>query len=901
MKLQHRTYSIINKVMLMLVVASVYFFIGQDGFWLAIGNENVITLVSASGIALAAVLLLGNFVLPGIFLGAFIYNFVLLYPDFSLTPATVYLSSFIISIGTTFQAFLGNYLIKRLCNNFNPFEKTQDVFRFVFVTLFICLIASTINAGTISFIGLQSRINHPNLWFASWISEVSGILLFVPLLIGWGNNYSIKSTGKYFSLSFFLFSLIVLAGGFIFLDWFPSILQFRKSYFILPVLLWAAFRFEQREVVTALAISATFVYLGTVKNLGPFSMESVSESFISSQLYVTIVSVTILVLRAAISERKKSAEELQLAHDELKVLAEERKIKLNTTLKEVEDYQRRIDDIFNILLKYTVMNFLDKAPISERADEIDAIAAGLNTLGEELQYYVTVEKKYIEDLEIINSLLQDSEQQIQTIFDNAPEAVLVMDSEGIIERWNPTAEEIFGWQANEILGKPFQEFVIPLIHRETYNKAIKHFLVGRKKHILNKPLEIEVINRQGKLFFISLNVSPTFIKGRYLFIVFARDITEIKTAERELKRSQTFLNSVVENIPNMIFVKDANELRFVRFNKAGEDLLGFTRTDLIGKNDYDFFPKEQADFFTQKDMEVLKSGKLFEIPEEQIQTKNKGTRVLETKKIPLLDENGKPQYLLGISNDITERMKMEEDLKHKSEELARSNTELEQFAYVASHDLQEPLRMVNSYVQLLANRYKDKLDQDANDFIGFAVDGSNRMKKLIQSLLEYSRINRIKAFETIDLNILLKDVLQDLQHRITENDAQIKIDKLPAIFGDHVLLGQLFLNLIVNTIKYRRDKNPEIHISWKKQNDEYLFSVKDNGIGIQKEYADKIFIIFQQLHSKQKYEGTGIGLAICKKIVERHGGKIWIESVVGEGTTFYFTIKENLKSPTYQN
>ncbi len=897
MKLQITSYSVVNKIMLMLVVASVYFFVGQDGFWLAIGNDNVITLVSASGVALAAVLLLGNFVWPGILAGAFIYNFVLFYPDVSLPTSTVYISSILISIGTTSQALLGNYLIKRLCNNVNPFERSQDVFRFAFIIMFICLITATINAGTIDVIGLQSRINHPNLWFSSWISEVSGVFLFVPLLIGWGNSYNDESTKRYLALSFILYLLVFLIGGLIFLGWFPTILQFRKSYFTLPILLWAAFRFRQREVVTALALSSILAYLGTVKNLGPFSTESISESFISSQLYVTIISITILVLRAALSERKKSAEELQLAHDELKILAEERKTKLNTTLKEVEDYQKRIDNIFNVLLKYTVMNFAEKAPISERADEIDAIAAGLNTLGEELQYSISAEKKYIEDLEIINTLLQDSEQQIQTIFDNAPEAVLVMDSEGIVERWNPTAEEIFGWQASEILGKPFQDYVIPIVHRETYNKGIKHFLVGRKKHILNKPLEIEVMNRQGELFFISLNVSPTFIKGKYLFIAFARDITEIKNAERELRRSQAFLNSIIENIPNMLFIKDAKELKFVRFNKAGEDLIGYTRTDLIGKNDYDFFPKEQADFFIQKDTEVLKSGRLFEIPEEKIETRYKGTRILETKKIPLLDDNGKPQYLLGISNDITERIKMEEELKQKSEELTRSNTELEQFAYVASHDLQEPLRMVNSYVQLLANRYKDKLDQDANDFIGYAVDGSNRMKKLIQSLLEYSRINRVKPFESVNLNVLLKEVLKDLQYRINETNAIINIEELPILFGDYVLLGQLFLNLIVNALKYRSAKDPEINISWKKQNDEYLFSVKDNGIGIQKGYSEKIFVIFQQLHSKEKYEGTGIGLAICKKIVERHGGKIWIESVVDEGTTFYFTIKENLKSP----
>jgi light-regulated signal transduction histidine kinase (bacteriophytochrome) len=205
--------------------------------------------------------------------------------------------------------------------------------------------------------------------------------------------------------------------------------------------------------------------------------------------------------------------------------------------------------------------------------------------------------------------------------------------------------------------------------------------------------------------------------------------------------------------------------------------------------------------------------------------------------------------------------------------------------------LQEPLRMITSYVQLLAKRYKDKLDDDANDFIEYAVDGSNRMRILISSLLEYSRVNRMKPFEKIDLNELLEDVLKNLKDQIYENNAIIKINTLPVISGDPVLISQLFQNLIANAIKFRRLTKPQIIISCKQENNEYLFSVKDNGIGIQKAYKEKIFIIFQRLHNKEKYPGTGIGLAICKKIVERHGGKIWLESELDKGSTFHFTIK----------
>nr|MBA3704593.1 PAS domain-containing sensor histidine kinase [Bacteroidota bacterium] len=258
----------------------------------------------------------------------------------------------------------------------------------------------------------------------------------------------------------------------------------------------------------------------------------------------------------------------------------------------------------------------------------------------------------------------------------------------------------------------------------------------------------------------------------------------------------------------------------------------------------------------------------------------------------LMQMEGRIQ-ILSVIRDITFRKKAAEELKQKTEELIRSNKELEQFAYVASHDLQEPLRMITGYVQLLAERYKGKLDEEANEFIDFALNGTERMRNLIYSLLEYSRINRIKPFEEIDVENVIDEILNNLHSLMVGNNVIVKIkEKLPSICGDSVLIGQLFQNLISNAIKFKGNEPPEIIISGKKVNNEYLFSVKDNGIGIQKEYAEKIFVIFQRLHTKEEYPGTGIGLAICKKIVERHGGRIWMESELGKGSTFYFTIKD---------
>ncbi len=244
-----------------------------------------------------------------------------------------------------------------------------------------------------------------------------------------------------------------------------------------------------------------------------------------------------------------------------------------------------------------------------------------------------------------------------------------------------------------------------------------------------------------------------------------------------------------------------------------------------------------------------------------------------------------------LQQELTERKKVEEELKKTLSELKRSNEELQQFAYVASHDLQQPLRMVASYTQLLAKRYKDKLDKDANEFIKYAVDGANNMKTLIEDLLEYSRIQtRGNPFEVINFEEVLKDVLFSFHETIKEKDAEITHDYLPNILADKTQLIQVFQNLIDNALKFRSKDPVRIHISAKKNKKNWQFSVKDNGIGIDPEYFDRIFIIFQRLHRKSEYPGTGIGLALCKRIIERHNGKIWVESKVGKGSTFHFTI-----------
>lgn len=266
-------------------------------------------------------------------------------------------------------------------------------------------------------------------------------------------------------------------------------------------------------------------------------------------------------------------------------------------------------------------------------------------------------------------------------------------------------------------------------------------------------------------------------------------------------------------------------------------------------------------------------------------------RFLKAYALKERDEQGELKQMVGINYDITEHKQIEQALQQLTLDLQRSNQELEQFAYVASHDLQEPLRAITSYTQLLAKRYQGQLDEKADKYIYYVVDGATRMQQLIQDLLAYSRVGRYELKQQpTDCNAVLQQVQQNLQAAIAESNAVLIIDPLPTIFADTVQVMQLFQNLVGNALKYRGDAPPMIRVSARQQSKSWVFSIQDNGIGIEPQYAERIFEIFQRLHTRREYEGTGLGLAICKKIVERHHGHLWVESQLGQGALFCFAL-----------
>ncbi len=487
---------------------------------------------------------------------------------------------------------------------------------------------------------------------------------------------------------------------------------------------------------------------------------------------------------------------------------------------------------------------------------------------------------------------KDAEEKVQqaslyarSLIEASLDPLVTISAEGKITDVNKATEEVTGYSRDQLIGSDFSDyFTEPQEARAGYKKVFS------EGYVRDYPLAIR--HKSGKVTDVLYNANVYRNEAGDIQGIFAaaRDITERKVAEEKLLAASLYARSLLEaSLDPLVTISAQGKITDV--NQATENVTGCTRQELIGS---DF-----SDYFTEPDKaragykQVFTEGFVKDYPLAIRDKSGKVTEVLYNASI-YRDPNGEVQGVFAAARDITKRVAMENELRQTMDKLKQSNAELEQFAYVASHDLQEPLRMVASYVQLLERRYKGKLDSDADEFIGYAVDGANRMRNLIDDLLTYSRVSRLgKPFEPTDLESTLGIVLENLRASIADNCAVVTHDKLPVVTADSGQMVQIFQNLIGNSIKFHGKEPPRVHVSVKSQGDCYQFAVSDNGIGIDPQYFDRLFRIFQRLHSKQEYPGSGIGLVICKKIVERHGGRIWIESQLGKGSTVYFTIRKS--------
>lgn len=362
---------------------------------------------------------------------------------------------------------------------------------------------------------------------------------------------------------------------------------------------------------------------------------------------------------------------------------------------------------------------------------------------------------------------------------------------------------------------------------------------------------------------------------------------ELEATTEELERNSGYIQALVDAMLDILFATDPSGI-ITQVNRTTQRISGYASEEMIGQPFRRFFTDpERAQAGVEQ---VLRQGEVSNF--DLMMVAKGGKRVpMSYNAKALYDPDGHVTGVVGTGRNITEQEQAREVMENQANELSRSNEDLEQFAYVASHDLQEPLRMISSYVQLLAKRYKGKLDSDADEFIAYAVDGASRMQGLIIDLLAFSRVSsQGEDFESIDSEAPFKHAVANLAMTIEESGTTVTCGHLPTVMADIGQMIQVFQNLVSNAIKFRGEAPPRIHVSAEKTGKEWVFSVRDNGIGIDPEQSERIFVIFQRLHDKATYPGTGIGLAVCKRIVERHDGRIWVESEPGKGSVFCFTL-----------
>jgi PAS domain S-box-containing protein len=501
----------------------------------------------------------------------------------------------------------------------------------------------------------------------------------------------------------------------------------------------------------------------------------------------------------------------------------------------------------------------------------------------------------VEETRILTDSLRRSEERFFTTLASIGDAVIATDLKGNITFINPVAEELIGLTSSRVVSRPISE-VLKLINghtRETVEDPVKRVLESGMKVDLGK--NVILIKHDGNEVPIDDSGSPIKDRdGNIIGVVLVlRDITDRKKAEKELKGSKDKLNIALE-IGNIGIWEWDLLTDEVIFDERMEKMFG------IGPGTFKGTFSEFENMLNEEDLphfrKILSKALNDDTPFEtlfRIRVKNSENIYINAKAMVEKDGTGRLVKMTGVCFDITEMKRGAEQVLFKlNEELLRSNKALEQFAYVASHDLQEPLRMVSSFSQLLSKKYSDKLDDDGKEYIQFAVEGAERMFNMINDLLAYSRIQtRPREFKEVDMNYVMEQVLKNLSLQIQMRKASVTYDKLPGLRGDANQMIQLLQNLVSNAVKFTSGI-PVIHISCVSGSGQNIFSVTDNGIGIDPQYNEKIFKIFQRLVSREEYPGTGIGLAICKIIVERHGGKIWVVSAENSGSTFYFSIPE---------
>ena len=545
--------------------------------------------------------------------------------------------------------------------------------------------------------------------------------------------------------------------------------------------------------------------------------------------------------------------------------------------------QTKISLITGILLGLLVAAV---AGLSAQRDDSQRLLAAESLRDGEEKYKALQLTQMEERRQLVEAALRECQEKYRMLLDGIQGyAIFMMDPQGQILSWNAGAERIKGYRAEEIIGHNFSCFFPPEDIERGRPEEVLRLTAASGQH----EEQCMRVRKDGSRFLAGVTITALRDAAGDLqgFSEFSHDLSESEESRAKYR-------GLLEAAPDaMVVVNQGGEI--VLLNIQAEKYFGYRRDELVGQKVKNIIPEGFAERLMADGTRTAAEALAQQIGAgtELYGRRKDGTDFpIEMMLSPLESSEG---ILVTVAiRDITERKKSEEHLVKTVGELKRSNDELQQFAYVASHDLQEPLRMVASYTELLAENYKGRLDADADEFIAYAVDGANRMRVLIEDLLAYSRAGTNgKALHKVSSDNALKEALTNLRATIQESGAVVTHDLLPVITTDGTQLTQIFQNLVGNAVKYHGVAAPLVHVSAAKNGgNEWIFSVRDNGMGIDPQYFDRIFVLFQRLHGQTEFKGTGIGLAICKKMLGRLGGRIWVESQPGKGSTFHFALPE---------
>lgn len=499
--------------------------------------------------------------------------------------------------------------------------------------------------------------------------------------------------------------------------------------------------------------------------------------------------------------------------------------------------------------------------------------------------------------------LRDAEMNMRMVLNNTEELFIILDKDLTVVNYNKATEE----ESKKLLGVSFEKgksiFDNADPKRVAYLKELYTDVLNGS--VRRNTVEMPATDQHPK-FIIGMRYAPLYEKEKVVGVIInIHDVTETKEKEAALLQTNERFHYAAKATNDAIWDWDIQQDKVLMVGDGLKNMFGYEIADVANDNNFwaDRVHPDDLKIMVDKRNHILyHTNELYWEDEYRFRRSNGTYAFVFDKAYIIRNTDGQPERMIGATHDMSQQkeseallMELNNRLKKRAEELVNSNVELERFAYVASHDLQEPLRMVTSFLQLFKKRYEGKIDETADQYIHFAVDGAERMKILIMDLLEYSRVgSSAEVFREIDLNNFLKELKEVFYKTCEETGATIHVDVMPTVKANKTQLFQLFQNLVSNALKYHSDRVPEITISCEEKEDEYVFAIKDNGIGIDPAFHEKIFVIFHRLHSRSEYSGTGIGLAICKKIVERHGGKIWIESDLGKGSTFFFSISRRI-------